>query len=123
MASIRSRTSAQAESAAEVSGGGRVGDPLGAQGIEVDLVVASQFEVLELLSAGQDVEGDVQHVVGLVGFPDILPPSSRVLTPAEAVARVREGTTVLLQASSRTFGVVNSGGRGSLNQVPMRARS
>ena len=36
-----------AEPAAEVARGGRVGDPLGAQGIEVDLVVAAQFEVLE----------------------------------------------------------------------------
>ena len=36
------------------------------QGIEVDLVVTSQFEMLELVSSGQDVEGDVQHVIGLM---------------------------------------------------------
>jgi len=39
---------ARAEPPAEISGRGRIGDPLGAQGIEVDLVVASQFEMLEL---------------------------------------------------------------------------
>ena len=57
---------AHAEPPAEIPGRGRIGDPLGAQGIEVDLVVASQFEMLELVSPGQDVEGDVQHVVGLM---------------------------------------------------------
>ena len=54
------------EAAAEVAGGGGVGDALGAQGVEVDLVVASQFEVFDPFAAGQDVEGDVQDVVGFV---------------------------------------------------------
>ena len=57
---------APAEPPAEISGRGGIGDPLGAQGIEVDLVVASQFEMLELGAPGQDVEGDVQHVIGLM---------------------------------------------------------
>jgi len=57
---------AQAEPAAEVPGRGGVGDPHGAQGVEVDLVVAPQLEVLDPGPTGQDVEGDVQHVVGLV---------------------------------------------------------
>ena len=54
------------EAAAEVACGGGVGDALGAQGIEVDLVVAPQFEVLDPFAAGEDVEGDVQDVVGFV---------------------------------------------------------
>ena len=37
------------EAAAEVARGGGVGDALGAQGVEIDLVVAPQFEVLEPL--------------------------------------------------------------------------
>ena len=35
------------EAAAEVARGGGVGDALGAQGVEVDLVVAPQLEVLD----------------------------------------------------------------------------
>src|SRR5262249_51636324 len=35
------------EAAAEVAGGGRVGDPLGAQGVEEDLVGAAGVEVLQ----------------------------------------------------------------------------
>ena len=54
------------EAAAEVARGGGVGDALGAEGVEVDLVVAAQLEVLEAAAAGEDVEGDVQDVVGLV---------------------------------------------------------
>ena len=54
------------EAAAEVPCGGGVGDALGAQGVEIDLVVASQFEVLDAVAAGQDVEGDVEDVVGFV---------------------------------------------------------
>ena len=54
------------EAAAEVPGGGGVGDPLGAEGVEIDLVVAPQLEVFDPFAAGQDVEGDVQHMVGFV---------------------------------------------------------
>ena len=54
------------EAAAEVPGGGGVGDALGPEGVEVDLVVAPDFEVLEAAAAGQEVVGDVQDVVALV---------------------------------------------------------
>ena len=54
------------EPAAEVARGSGVGDPLGARRVEVDLVVAPQFEVLDLAAAGEDVEGDVEDVIGLV---------------------------------------------------------
>ena len=54
------------EAAAEISGGGGVGDALGAQSVEIDLVVAPQLEMLDFLAAGQDVVGDVQDMVGFV---------------------------------------------------------
>ena len=54
-----------AEAAQEVASGGRVGDALGAEGVEVVLVGAEQFEVLQALAAGQDVIGEVEDVVGL----------------------------------------------------------
>ena len=57
---------APVEPAAEVPCGGRIGDSLGIQGVEINLVVAEPLEMLELGAAGQDVEGDVQDVVGLV---------------------------------------------------------
>ena len=53
------------EAAQEVAGGGRVGNALGAEGVEVGFVVAEQFEVLQALAAGQEVVGDVEDVVGL----------------------------------------------------------
>ena len=49
MASIRVEDVGLGEAAAEVARGGGVGDPLGAQGIEIDLIVAPQFEVLDPL--------------------------------------------------------------------------
>src|SRR5512135_288735 len=54
------------EAAAEVAGGGRVGDALGPQGIEEHLVVASGFNVLQAVAAGQEVVGDIQDVITLV---------------------------------------------------------
>jgi hypothetical protein len=53
------------EAAQEVAGGGRVGDALGAQGVEVGLVGTEPFEVLQARAAGQDVVGEVEDVVGL----------------------------------------------------------
>ena len=66
MASIRVTTSGSVEAAAEVPFGGGVGEPLGVQGVEVNLVVASEFEVFDAFAAGEDVEGDVQDMVGFV---------------------------------------------------------
>jgi hypothetical protein len=45
-----------------VVGSGSVGPP----GVEVDFVVAAHFEVLQALSTGQEVVGDVQDVIALV---------------------------------------------------------
>src|SRR5512135_3322014 len=41
----------------------RVGDAVGPEGIEVDLVVTPDFEVFQATAAGQEVVGDVQDVV------------------------------------------------------------
>ena len=54
------------EAAAEVAGGGGVGDAVGAQGVEEDLVVAAQFDVVEAGAVAQGVVGEVEDVVGLV---------------------------------------------------------
>jgi hypothetical protein len=54
------------EAAAEVAGGRRIGDSLGSQSIEVDLIVASQFEVFDSLAAGEEIQCDVEHMVGFV---------------------------------------------------------
>jgi hypothetical protein len=54
------------EAAAEVAGGGRVGDPLGPERIEVDLIVAAQLEMFDAAAAGEEIEGDVEDMVGFV---------------------------------------------------------
>jgi hypothetical protein len=54
------------EAAAEVAGGGRVGDAAGAQGVEEDLVVAPQLDVLQAGPLAERVVGEVEDVVGFV---------------------------------------------------------
>ncbi len=54
------------EAAAEVAGGGGVGDAVGAEGIQEDEVGAPQFDVVEAGAVAQRVVGEVQDVVGLV---------------------------------------------------------
>jgi hypothetical protein len=54
------------EAPAEIARGGGVGNSLGAQGVEIDLVVAPKFKVFDPLAAGEDVEGDVQDMVRFV---------------------------------------------------------
>jgi len=54
------------EAAAEVAGRGRVGDPLGAQGVEEDLVGAAELEVLQAGAVAQGVVPQGEDVVGLV---------------------------------------------------------
>jgi hypothetical protein len=54
------------EAVTEVAGGGRVGDPVGPQGVEVDLISAPQLEVLDAPAAGEEIQGDVEDVVGFV---------------------------------------------------------
>ena len=59
-------TSASAKRRQKSPGGGGVGDASGPEGVEVDLVVASDLQVLQPTAAGQEVVGDVQDVVALV---------------------------------------------------------
>ena len=54
-----------AEAAAEVPGGGGVGDASGPEGVEVDLIVATHFEVLDAAASGEEVVGDGEDVVAL----------------------------------------------------------
>jgi hypothetical protein len=54
------------EAAAEVAGGGGVGDAVGAQGVEEDDVVASQLDVVETGAVAQGVVGEVEDVITLV---------------------------------------------------------
>ena len=56
----------QLEPAAEVSRGGGIGNSPGAEGVEIDFVVASPLQMLDLAAAGQDIEGNIQDVIGLV---------------------------------------------------------
>ena len=56
----------QLEPPAEVPRGSGIGNSLGAEGVEIDLVVASQLEVFDLATAGQDVEGNVQDMIGFM---------------------------------------------------------
>ncbi len=58
--------SASREAAAEIAGGGRIGDAAGAQGVEEDFVVAAQFDVLQAGAVAQGVVGEVEDVIGLV---------------------------------------------------------
>ena len=54
------------EAAAEVAGRGRIGNARRAQGIEMVLVVAAQFDVLQTDAVAQGVVGEVEHVIGFV---------------------------------------------------------
>ena len=47
-------------------GGGRVGDATGAQGVEEDFVIATEFDVLQTTAVAQGVVGEVEEVIGLV---------------------------------------------------------
>ena len=55
-----------AEPATEVACGGGVGDSRRTQGVEISLVVAEPLEMLGPGTAGEEIEGDVQDVIGLV---------------------------------------------------------
>ena len=60
------RTSFSSETAAEVSRGGRVGNAPGTRGVEKDLVISPQLDVLEAGAFAKGVVGEVQHMVGFM---------------------------------------------------------
>ena len=66
MASIKVRTSGSLKPPAEVTLGGGVGDALGAEGIEIDGIVAPQLDMFEAAATGEDIESNVQNMVGFV---------------------------------------------------------
>jgi hypothetical protein len=73
------------EAAAEVAGRGRVGDAAGPQSVEIGLLVAEQFQVLQAGPSRQEVVGDVEHVIGfVVGQMDLQQPQSGVDRPIES---------------------------------------
>ena len=53
------------KTAAEVARGGGIGDAACAQGVEVGLIATQKFQVLQACPSGEQVVGDIEHVVGL----------------------------------------------------------
>ena len=53
------------EASAEVAGGGRIGDALRPQRVEIIDIIAAQFQVLQAIAVTQGVESEVQHMIGL----------------------------------------------------------
>jgi hypothetical protein len=66
------------ETPTEVAGCSRVGNAASAQGVEEDLVIAPQFDVLEAGSFTKSVVGEVQDMIGFmegeVDFEEMQPP-------------------------------------------------
>ena len=56
-----------------------IGNAASPQGVEIRLVAAQQFQVLQTRSSGQQVVGDVEHVIGVVvGQMDLQQPEALV---------------------------------------------
>ena len=54
------------EASAEIASGGRIGNARGSEGVEEDLVLAAQFEILQTGAVAERVVGQVEDVVGFV---------------------------------------------------------
>src|SRR5690606_16762799 len=65
-ATLQLKNIQRAEPAAEIPGGGRIGDPLGAQGIQISFVAAAVFQVFQATAAGEQIQGDIENVVSLI---------------------------------------------------------
>jgi hypothetical protein len=55
-----------AKAPGEISGRRRIGNPFGAQPIEITLILSARFNIFQALSAGQNVVGHIQHMITLV---------------------------------------------------------
>jgi hypothetical protein len=55
-----------AETSAEIAGGRRIRNALSTEGIEVDFILATQFQILQASAVAQRVVGQVEHVIGFV---------------------------------------------------------
>src|ERR1700722_455864 len=104
------------ETAAEVASGGRIGNAAGAQGIEEDFVVASQFDVFEAGAVAKGVVGEIEHVIRFViGQMDLeqVQPAVDGLVEAEFAHEQVHGTdtAVANTAAALTDFVLNVAGR------------
>ena len=52
------------EAPAEIASRGGIGNALGAQGVEIVDIIASQFDVLQTLATAQRVKGEVENMIG-----------------------------------------------------------
>ena len=66
MMSSRFRDVGGLEASAEVAGRGRIGNAVGAESVEEDLVVATQFDVLQAIAVAKGVVGEVEDVIRFV---------------------------------------------------------
>ncbi|MBE7456084.1 MAG: hypothetical protein HS102_05580 [Planctomycetia bacterium] len=78
------------EPPAEVAGRGRIGDALRPEGIEVNLVVAPQFQIVQARAAAQTVVSDVQHVIGLVVRQMLLEQMQAAVDPLDQAGPQRQ---------------------------------
>ena len=54
------------EAAAEITGGGGIRNAPGAEGVEIDGVIAAEFEILEGDAAAQRIIGEIEDMIGFV---------------------------------------------------------
>src|SRR5690349_9496394 len=54
------------EAAAEIPGGSGIGNAAGTQGIEKDLVITAQFQVLQAGGVAQRIVGEIEHMIRLM---------------------------------------------------------
>ena len=103
------------EASAEVASGSGVGDAACAQGIEEDLIVAEQLQVLQAGASAERQIGQGQHMVGLVvGQVQLeqLEASVNGLREAETIGEGVDGSDAPNGESARAFGnlIVDVGG-------------
>jgi len=61
-----------AESSTEVSGRDEIRNSFGAQCVQISFVLSSQFEMLQTRTAGEQVAGHVEHMIGFTAGQCIL---------------------------------------------------
>src|SRR6266566_2723544 len=63
---LQQKNAPRVESPAKVAGRRGIGNPPRAQGVEIDLVGAQEFQMFQARAAGQCIVGDVEHMIRLV---------------------------------------------------------
>ena len=95
------------EASAEVAGGGGVGDAASAQGIEEDLIVSEQFQVLQASASAEGQIGQGEDRVGLVVGqvkPEQLESSVDSLGESEPTGESVDGSDAADGESARALG-------------------